>query len=245
MNMKVMSKMAIGGICLAAASLGAVAQGNKNNTGTTVEYNQNLASRINETPDNVKNHTKMHGTNGSSIYFQFMHDTKAMPSASKVIKEISEGISRNTGHRYSANEIKQKTAALQKLQEIASNAEKQYAKNYAQYLSEFLLYGNNKPGKRECDDFLNDSFATLYENLSDKEFDAKADEYIRDVNAFYKKQGTRSPQKDAELLAYKQYKLDSIANGQILETVLGSLMNANVLELYKNDHSRYTGKPKP
>ena len=70
-------------------------------------------------------------------------------------------------------------------------------------------------------------------------------EYVRDLNAFKKQLGTIDSQKRAELMAYRQYKLDSIANGIILESVLGDLMAPEVLKVYQRNHSEYKGKPTP
>ena len=258
MNMKIMPKLAIGGLCLAAASLGSIGctnSGSAKNVDNVldadtvelstqkpaekpIDYNYKLKSRLNETPENMEKYTRSYGTNGSSIYLQFLHDIqdKKMPSASNVIGQIKSVIDRNPENRYSEEEKAVKVDALNQLEEIARSAEKQYHEGYKQELEEYL-FDAGAPNTKKCDDFLNDQFAALYEDLSDDEYDKKATEYVRDLNAFKKQLGTIDSQKRAELMAYRQYKLDSIANGIILESVLGDLMAPEVLKVYQRNHS--------
>ena len=266
MSMKIMPKLAISSLCVAAASLGFsgcsrnteaknvdnVLESDKieltiqENPKKIINCNYELMSRLNEQPENIEKYTKEFGANGSSIYLQFLHDTnhKKMPSASGIIEKISTVISEDPDNIYTEEEKTQKTKILKQLQEIARQAEAQYQEAYLNNIHEELL-DNGIPNKEKCNNFLNNQFAALYEDLTDDEFDEKSLEHIRDINAFRNKQGEKATQKQAEYLAYRQYKLDSIAHGRILEGVLGDLMNSSVLELYKDSHSKYTGKPTP
>lgn len=266
MNMKIMPKLAIGGLCLAAASLGSIGctnSGSAKNVDNVldadtvelstqkpvekpIDYNYKLKSRLNETSENMEQYTRSYGTNGSSIYLQFLHDIqdKKMPSASNLIGQIKSVIDSNPENRYSEEEKAAQVDVLNQLEEIARSAEKEYHEVYSKELKE-NLFNEGAPDTKKCDDFLNEQFDALYEDLSDDEYNEKVTEHERDLNAFKKQLGNLDVQKHAELMAYRQYKLDSIAHGIIFEGVLGDFMTPEVFKFYQRKHSEYKGKPTP
>lgn len=263
MNMKILPKLAVGTMCLAATTFASSSCSSKDNSCSEdtcfaenleieegdeilepiyIECNSKLLKRINGDRKAMTDHAFQYGTNASSIYYQFGHDMEKMPSASNVIKEIAEEISLNS--EYSEEEMVSKLEALDELAFVAEEAESNYKEQYQEDMEELLLdEGGSTLGR--CESFLANKFKALHSDLPKEKYDKKLREYNRDVNYFKSKQGKMNEPKQAELFAYQQYKIDSIANGRILENVLGQLMNANVLNLYKNDHSRYSGKPKP
>lgn len=241
MNIKVLPKIALGSLCIAAASIGVnkcsnSVQKNKdeidsficNTTQEPQNYNVPLRARLKKSPAEMQQYTQEYGINGSSIYLQHWLDMTKGPSASQIIF--------NNTVKTNDSDNEDKIEIYKKLQNIAERTEERYNKQYEQDMKD-SLFGNGMPDKDACNKFLEQKFDELHYGLSEAEYLNKLNEFEDDINHF-------KAQQEAELFAYKQYKIDSILNAKILQKTLGKLMKDQDLGAYEYYHFIYKGKPK-
>ena len=102
------------------------------------------------------------------------------------------------------------------------------------------LYKDGVPTAKECSRYLEKEFAND-NSISNGDYS----KYLRDIRRFKKAQGKIiTNQSVAELIAYKQFKLDSLAYRKLLDT-FGFLNNPEIKKLFEKDGFPKNVAPKP
>jgi len=246
MNVKAVSKMALGGICIAAASFGiGKCSGNseikyvdniltedvveisnptdehKELPQISYEHNDKIKERCGWT-SSIDEECEEIGIYGASIHQQAQMEKYYTPTSdaiSRTIFALQSFIDRDCdAGKYadpSLHPFSEQRKYMSEMQEVCYQAEKEYQIENMNKIRELIK--NGAPTLKQCEEYINQRIMDLLEVYPEDIRNEDLMLLLEDFDNFKKAQGKPSVQKQAELFAYQQYKIDSIAHAQIFQ----------------------------
>ena len=258
MSLKVVSRMAIGGICLAAAAFGAgrcstetrnvdnildedVVELSQVSKADDISYKHNekldkRLERLDHDPKEFDGTYQQLGTYAATLVLQAKQGNCF---ASTAIAEAKSPISQEF-RQYEHSKLHPRYDEWKKLDDLyceCERAEEKYKEEKEHEIIDALCY-NDIPDKLDCFTYI--TGALHREGLTEEELN----ELQKDLDNFDKALGAETTQTYAERLAYRQFKKDSIVGAHILEG-LGLWKRPDIRYAYKEYLSKTIRKPKP
>lgn len=277
MSLKVVSRMAIGGVCLAAAAFGAgrcstetknvdnileedtveiskpTAETKEELPQISYERNFKLNKRFDLDAEDVDHFFEQYGTYGASIYGQAILETQIDPfypvaqavqiGADMIEHKIDKDIDNGLYDEFNIHPQLKDMYALSELSEQCKKAEHEYS-IYIRDMMDKYLVNDGAPSLDKCNSYIRKMITESFKHLPADERAEEVANLLADFENFKAAQGKPTVKKQAELLAYQQYKLDSIASAQILQES-GAGASNTIWDAFETLYKNYQGKPKP
>lgn len=262
MNTKVMSKITIGSLCLAAASFGVgKCTGNHETKNVdniltedvveiskpakadniSYEHNKKLDKRQScwrRTPEDLESTYQQLGTYAGTLFLQASGDF-ATTAITEKICSLRDKMRSELGSIASLKTHPQyeELKELEDLQHECACAEDEYKEETKTEIKR-VLCSDDTPSKLDCFTYI--TGALHREGLDDNEME----ELNKDIANFDKSLGEETTQTYAEKLAYRQFKRDSIVSAHILEE-LGLWKDPEIRFEFKKYLKNTAHRPKP
>lgn len=258
MSLKVVSRMAIGGICLAAAAFGAgrcsVESKNVDNIldedvvelsqvskadDISYEHNKKLDERLEGLDHDPKKFDGTYQQLGTYAATLALQAKEGNCFASTAIAKAKSPISQEF-RQYEHSKLHPRYDEWKELDDLfyeCGKAEEKYREEKEHEIID-VLCSEDTPNKIDCFAYI--TGALHREGLTKEE----QDKLQEDLDNFDKALGAETNQTYAEKLAYRQFKKDSIVGAHILEG-LGLWKRPDIRYAYKEYLSKTVRKPKP